>query len=156
MSSGPTEPCAPRGASDSIWSVWRQDHNGNYLEIKLLLITSLVLLTVPGCGFRHTREMYVRSRAWKICGALEPFRIDIGRLPSAAEGLAVLVDPPPGSRWEGDGGYLKPEDLIDWWGERYQYRPDPWTMPSRSSPPEEARVRSPSRARRRQHHELHR
>jgi general secretion pathway protein G len=54
--------------------------------------------------------------------ALEAFRIDMGRLPSDAEGLQALVTRPVGdvSRWRGP--YLKSGIPHDPWGSAYVYR----------------------------------
>ena len=54
--------------------------------------------------------------------ALDAFRLDMGRYPSSAEGLAALVVQPAGAtRW--NGPYLR-KNIIpkDPWGNDYQYR----------------------------------
>lgn len=53
--------------------------------------------------------------------ALEAFRLDVGRYPTEAEGLEVLVERPAGlARWHGP--YLKKSPPLDPWGNAYQYR----------------------------------
>jgi general secretion pathway protein G len=53
--------------------------------------------------------------------ALQGFRIDMGRYPTSAEGLQVLVTAPPSEpRWRGP--YLKDAVPTDPWGSAYQYR----------------------------------
>ena len=53
--------------------------------------------------------------------ALQAFRIDVGRYPSASEGLQVLVTAPANEpRWRGP--YLKDNIPLDPWGQPYQYR----------------------------------
>lgn len=53
--------------------------------------------------------------------ALEAFRIDMGRLPTDAEGLQALVErPADGGRWRGP--YLKRGIPPDPWGSAYVYR----------------------------------
>lgn len=53
--------------------------------------------------------------------ALQAFRIDMGRYPSDAEGLAALVAlPAAGPRWRGP--YLRDTVPPDPWGTPYQYR----------------------------------
>lgn len=53
--------------------------------------------------------------------ALQGFRIDLGRYPTTAEGLQVLVSAPPNEpRWRGP--YLKDAVPADPWGSPYQYR----------------------------------
>lgn len=56
-------------------------------------------------------------------GALETFRLEVGRLPSESEGLAVLYTPPTDerarARWRGP--YLDEPVPLDPWGNPYQY-----------------------------------
>jgi general secretion pathway protein G len=53
--------------------------------------------------------------------AIEAFRVDMGRFPSDAEGLSVLVERPADSqRWRGP--YLKSAIPRDPWGSEYVYR----------------------------------
>lgn len=53
---------------------------------------------------------------------LDLFRLDVGRYPSQQEGLAALVERPPGAeRW--NGPYVKKREmLLDPWGRPYLYR----------------------------------
>lgn len=57
-----------------------------------------------------------------MAAALDLYRLDVGRYPSAQDGLAALVEAPPGaSRW--NGPYLKKKKLPeDPWGNPYQYK----------------------------------
>ena len=54
--------------------------------------------------------------------ALDAFRLDMGRYPTSAEGLAALVVQPSGAtRW--NGPYLRKNVIPkDPWGNEYQYR----------------------------------
>ena len=54
--------------------------------------------------------------------ALDAFRLDMGRYPNSAEGLAALVVQPSGAaRW--NGPYLRKNNIPkDPWGNDYQYR----------------------------------
>lgn len=53
--------------------------------------------------------------------ALEQFRIDVGRFPTAQEGLSALIARPPGeARW--NGPYLKKSIPNDPWSRPYLYR----------------------------------
>lgn len=58
-----------------------------------------------------------------IKGAIQTLRLDTGRFPTAAEGLATLYDPPSDSsirtRWAGP--YLDERVPVDPWGKPYQY-----------------------------------
>jgi general secretion pathway protein G len=53
--------------------------------------------------------------------ALDTFRLDVGRYPTAQEGLQALNQRPGGlDRW--DGPYLKKEVPLDPWGRPYVYK----------------------------------
>jgi general secretion pathway protein G len=55
--------------------------------------------------------------------ALKLFRLDNGFYPSTAQGLNLLLDPPPEAKKSGSGGYVRaiPTDA---WGHAYEYRND--------------------------------
>ena len=71
----------------------------------------------------QTAETQVRM----LKGALETMRLDIGRFPTAVEGLGLLVERPSdaalGTRWAGP--YLDGAVPEDPWGFQYQYSPEP-------------------------------
>jgi general secretion pathway protein G len=68
-----------------------------------------------------TAETQIRM----LKGALETMRLDLGRFPSAEEGLQILVAAPTDGatrqRWRGP--YLDGQVPIDPWGNPYQYDP---------------------------------
>jgi general secretion pathway protein G len=68
-----------------------------------------------------TAETQIRM----LKGALETMRLDLGRFPSADEGLTLLVTPPADGvmrqRWRGP--YLDGSVPLDPWGNPYQYDP---------------------------------
>ena len=68
-----------------------------------------------------TAETQVRM----LKGALETMRLDLGRFPSAEEGLQILVTPPVDGamrpRWRGP--YLDGQVPMDPWSSPYQYDP---------------------------------
>lgn len=70
-----------------------------------------------------TAETQVRM----LRGALQTMRLDIGRFPTAEEGLRILVerpaDPAVARRWRGP--YLDDAVPMDPWGNPYQYAPRP-------------------------------
>lgn len=71
-------------------------------------------------GGAHTDA--ARLQIEDLSAALDLYRLEVGRYPTAAEGLEALVEAPPGaSRW--NGPYLKkPVVPKDPWGNDYQYR----------------------------------
>lgn len=58
-------------------------------------------------------------------GALDTFRLDVGRYPTTEEGLKLLMQSPSDERlrrkWQGP--YLTEEVPLDPWGSPYQYKP---------------------------------
>ena len=68
-----------------------------------------------------TAETQIRM----LKGGLETMRLDLGRFPSAEEGLKMLTAPPTDGamrqRWRGP--YLDGQVPIDPWGNPYQYDP---------------------------------
>lgn len=71
-----------------------------------------------GTAKSETAKMQIE----RIGGALDLYRLEVGRYPSDQESLAALVEPPAGvARW--NGPYLKKkESIIDPWGQVYVYR----------------------------------
>lgn len=63
-----------------------------------------------------------RTQIEQFSGALDLYRLEVGRYPTTAEGLEALIQAPPGaSRW--NGPYLKKGTVPkDPWGNEYQYR----------------------------------
>ena len=59
-----------------------------------------------------------------IEAALDLYRLDVGRYPTATDGLQALMEKPASAaRWRGP--YLKSGDgVLDPWGEPYRYRMD--------------------------------
>lgn len=97
------------------------------LEILVVLVI-LGLLAAVVAGPQVFRQLgAAKSEAAKlqidrISGALDLFRLDVGRYPSQGEGLEVLVEAPSGAvRW--NGPYLKKQQsLVDPWGRPFGYR----------------------------------
>jgi general secretion pathway protein G len=71
-----------------------------------------------GTAKSETAKMQIE----RIGGALDLYRLEIGRYPSEQENLLALVEAPPGvPRW--NGPYLKKkESIVDPWGHVYVYR----------------------------------
>lgn len=86
----------------------------------LVLIASIVGPRVIGyLGGARAKSANVQIES--LVTALDLFRLDVGRYPTAAEGLEALVKP-PGSIKGWAGPYLaKPELPADPWGRPYVY-----------------------------------
>ena len=69
------------------------------------------------------RQQTAQTQVKMLKGALESLRLDSGRFPTEAEGLAMLNTPPVDeklkSRWRGP--YLDEALPLDPWGNPYQY-----------------------------------
>lgn len=98
------------------------------LEILVVLvILGLVAAVIAGPQvFRQlgaAKSETARLQLERIAGALDLYRLEVGRYPTAQEGgLRALVEQPAGvGRW--NGPYLKKQEAItDPWGQAYGYR----------------------------------
>jgi general secretion pathway protein G len=61
-----------------------------------------------------------RTQISLFSGALDQFRLDVGRYPNSEEGLDALRKNPRLDHW--DGPYLAKEVPVDPWGKPYNYR----------------------------------
>ena len=79
-----------------------------------------LLTTIKYLGSSRSQTAHVQAQ--NIAASVELFRLDVGRLPSQAEGLKVLVTAPPAlPSW--NGPYLpQASALTDPWGQPYLYR----------------------------------
>jgi general secretion pathway protein G len=108
----------------------RRDANA---ESGFTLIELLVVLVILGMivAFVTPQVLHYLSRAKSdsahiqienIAGALDLYRLDVGRYPTQTEGLAALVDRPAGvDAW--NGPYIKQKAVpLDPWGHPYIYK----------------------------------
>jgi general secretion pathway protein G len=67
------------------------------------------------------RRTSAKAQITELEGALDLFRLDVGRYPKAEEGLTALRTKPTGvENW--DGPYLKKDLPMDPWGKAYIYK----------------------------------
>ncbi len=103
------------------------------VEDGFTLIELLVVLVILGMivAFVTPQVLHYLSRAKSdsahiqienIAGALDLYRLDVGRYPTQNEGLAALVERPAGlSSW--NGPYIKQKAVpLDPWGHAYIYK----------------------------------
>jgi general secretion pathway protein G len=116
---------AGRDGAAPIGSQKRQRENGfTLLELLVVMvIIGLLASFVAPRYFSQVGKSQVKAAKAQIDAldkALEQFRIDVGRLPTNEEGLAVLnVAPSNEPNW--GGPYLKKEVPKDPWGHSYVY-----------------------------------
>ena len=93
------------------------------LLVVILIIGLLTALVAPRFLGQVSKSEVTAARAQldALDKALQSYRIDSGRFPTASQGLAALVTQPTGeTRWRGP--YLQGEVPLDPWGTAYQYR----------------------------------
>ena len=93
------------------------------LLVVILIIGLLTALVAPRFLGQVSKSEVTAARAQldALDKALQSYRIDTGRFPTASQGLAALVTQPTGeTRWRGP--YLQGEVPLDPWGTAYQYR----------------------------------
>jgi type II secretion system protein G len=111
----------------------RRMRTGHWAAVVLVLFCAfwfwfLVRLGIKTPSLRST----AMNGAASLRAGLDAFKLDNGRYPTAAEGLAALVAPPVGlNTWKGP--YLDPRRLpaTDPWGRPYAYTPP--AAPSRGA-----------------------
>lgn len=97
--------------------------------IVVLVIIGLIMGLIGPRLFGQADKAKVQTAQTQVRmlkGALETMRLDLGRFPTAEEGLALLVTRPGDAlapRWAGP--YLDGGVPMDPWGYPYQYSPQP-------------------------------
>lgn len=106
------------------------EHRRGFTLIELLVVIAIVatLASVVGPSLLgnvgDARRTAARAQLDVLTLALDAYRLDVHRYPSAAEGLAVLraapLDPTEAARWRGP--YLRHPAPADPWGRPWIYR----------------------------------
>ena len=94
------------------------------LMVVLVILGLLAGLVGPRLFGRIDRSKVqtAETQIKMLRGALQAFRLDLGRYPTTAEGLAVLVRPSPEAADFWSGPYLDDEVPDDPWRTPYRYR----------------------------------
>lgn len=93
--------------------------------VVLVIIGLIASLVGPRLFSRvdSSKVQVAETQTRLLRGAVETFRLEVGRIPSESEGLAVLYTPPADersrARWRGP--YLDEQVPSDPWGNPYQY-----------------------------------
>jgi len=103
----------------------RNDRGITLIELLVVMVILAMFATIVGSRVlsRVDKAKQVKAKAdiQEFEGMLDMFRLDVGRYPSAEEGLQALRTKPSGvDNW--DGPYLKKELVTDPWGRPYIYR----------------------------------
>lgn len=95
--------------------------------LELLVVMVIIGLLVGYVGPKYFAQVgkseikAARAQIDALEKALDHYRLDNGRYPTTAQGLAALSTKPAGAaRW--DGPYLKKDVPADPWGNPYQYQ----------------------------------
>jgi len=105
-----------------------KNREGGFTLLELLVVLAIMGMlaaiiapqVIRYLGTSRTQTAHVQIQ--NVMAALELYRLDVGRYPTAQEGLDALVTAPPSApNW--NGPYLRKESaLVDPWGEKYIYR----------------------------------
>ncbi len=106
-------------------------HPAGFTLLELLVVLAIIGLLGALIGPRlferleSSKTVTAQTQVRMLKTALDTMRLDIGRYPTAEEGLTLLVrapsDPQLRARWHGP--YLEGDVPLDPWGNPYQYSP---------------------------------
>lgn len=104
-------------------------YSAGFSLLEMLIVVAIIgliaALVVPrlGSAFGKSQVRTTRAQLAQLTQAVEQFRLDVNRYPTAEEGLSVLLE---GTSIEGwDGPYLQKREIpTDAWGNPFVYRPD--------------------------------
>ncbi len=106
----------------------RRAHARGFSLIELLVVLAILGLLAGLVGpqvmkfLSGSKTKTTKLQIEDLGGALDLYRLEVGRYPNSNEGLEALVEKPAGAaNW--NGPYLKKKQLPkDPWGNDYQYR----------------------------------
>jgi general secretion pathway protein G len=104
--------------------VCEKDRRG-FTLVELLVVMAIIALLAALVGPKlfpklgKGKQSAAKAQIELIGQALDQFRLDVGRYPTAQEGLNALMVNPGATGWEGP--YLKKALPADPWGKPYQY-----------------------------------
>ncbi|CAN5304338.1 type II secretion system major pseudopilin GspG [soil metagenome] len=107
----------------------RKDREAGYTLTEMLVVIGIIgliaaVLTPTLMGqMTRARAKAAQLQLKNVSAAVELFKEDVGRYPTAAEGLTVLITAPPSAaNWTGP--YVEDANALnDPWGQQIQYTP---------------------------------
>jgi general secretion pathway protein G len=107
----------------------RRRTSAGYSLLEILIVLAIIALIAALVGprlfaqFDHAKETTARVQDKALETALQTMELDIGRYPTSAEGLQLLVDADRKSVAGWNGPYLSGRLPLDPWGHPYVYDP---------------------------------
>jgi len=103
----------------------RNDRGVTLIELLVVMVILGLITALAGQRFfgklETARRTSAKNQITELESALDLFRLDVGRYPTAEEGLNALRAKPGGvENW--DGPYLKKDLPMDPWNKAYIYR----------------------------------
>jgi general secretion pathway protein G len=101
---------------------------GGFTLLELLVVIVIIGLLAAYVGPKYFSQLgksevtIARAQIEAFEKSLDTYRLDVGRYPSAEEGLAALMTAPASAGTKWNGPYLKKGVPPDPWGHAYQYR----------------------------------
>lgn len=107
----------------------RRRRQAGFTLLELLVVLAILALLAGFAGPRvmsylgGAKVQSAKIQMENLSTAMDLFFLDLGRYPTAEEGVAVLVEPPRADAEKWRGPYLdKKNAVVDPWGQPYRFR----------------------------------